>query len=56
MDGFALLGIFLVFYAFAVVAIAVKKPASIWEMGKIRMFRKYLNDGATVVFFYFWQY
>ena len=52
MNGLALLGIFLVIYAIAVVYIAAKKPQAIWNMGKIRMFRKVLGDNGTVIFFY----
>lgn len=52
MNGLALLGLFLVVYAVAVVAIAVKKPPSIWNMAKIRFFRKFLGEQGTVIFFY----
>ncbi|MBF7097147.1 hypothetical protein [Alkalibacter mobilis] len=52
MDGLALLGLFLIIYSFAVVALTVKKPKSIWEMAKIRMFRKILGEKGTVIFFY----
>lgn len=55
MDGLALLGIVLIFYAFAVLAIAIKKPTTIWEMKKIQMFIKYLGEKGTVYFFYFWS-
>lgn len=54
MNGLALLGIFLLFYAVAVVAIAVKKPEKIWDMKKIRVFRKVLGEQGTVIFFYIW--
>ena len=52
MNGLALLGIFLIIYAVAVVYIAAKKPEAIWNMAKIRMFRKILGDRGTVIFFY----
>lgn len=52
MNGLALLGIFLIIYAVAVVFITLKKPDSIWNMAKIRMFRKVLGDKGTEVFFY----
>jgi hypothetical protein len=52
MDLMALLGVFLVLYAGAVVFIAAKKPEGIWNMAKIRMFRKILGDSGTVIFFY----
>jgi hypothetical protein len=34
------------------VYIAAKKPPKLWEMAKIRMFRKVLGEQGTVVFFY----
>lgn len=52
MNGIALLGVFLVLYAGAVVFITVKKPEGIWNMAKIRMFRKVLGESGTVIFFY----
>jgi len=52
MNGLALLGLFLILYAGVVVVLAVKKPKSIWEMGKIRLFIKLLGDTGTVIFFY----
>lgn len=52
MNGLALLGLFLIVYAIAVVAIAVKQPPSIWNMAKIRLFRKFLGEQGTVIFFY----
>ncbi len=39
MNGRALLGLLLILYAIAVGAIAIKKPGSIWEMGKTRLSR-----------------
>lgn len=52
MDGLALLGIFLILYSVAVVWIAAKKPEKLWDMAKIRMFRKLLGEQGTVIFFY----
>jgi len=54
MNGWALLGIVLILYAVLVVYIAIKKPAKIWEMGKIQGFIKVLGDKGTVIFFYVW--
>jgi len=54
MNAWALLGIVLILYAVLVVYIAVKKPAKIWEMGKIQGFIKVLGDKGTVIFFYVW--
>lgn len=52
MDGLALLGLILIAYAVAVVFITLKKPEQIWNMGKIRMFRKILGEKGTDIFFY----
>jgi hypothetical protein len=52
MNGLALLGILLFIYAIAVIYITAKKPESIWNMAKIKMFRKILGEGGTVIFFY----
>lgn len=52
MDGFALLGILAFAYAGIVFFITVKKPEAIWNIGKIRGFRKVLGEKGTVLFFY----
>ena len=52
MNGLALLGLLLILYSVVVVVLAVKKPKSIWEMGKIQFFRKYLGENGTVILFY----
>lgn len=52
MDGLALLGILLLIYAAAVMWITLKKPSGIWDMAKIRFFRKTLGESGTVIFFY----
>ncbi len=52
MNGLALLGLFLILYSVVVVVLAIKKPKSIWEMGKIQFFIKLLGDRGTVIFFY----
>ena len=52
MNGLALLGLILILYAVVVVVLAVKKPKSIWEMGKIKLFIKLLGDKGTLVLFY----
>ena len=52
VNGLAILGLFLILYAVAVVAPAIKKPKSIWEMRKIQMFIKLLGDRGTVILFY----
>jgi hypothetical protein len=52
MKGYALLGLFLIIYGIALVGITMKKPKGVWEMAKIRMFRKVLGEQGTVIFFY----
>lgn len=52
MDGLALLGLLLIVYAAAVIFITVKKPEQIWNMAKIRMFRRLLGEKGTEIFFY----
>ena len=52
MNWLALLGLVLILYAAAIIYIAAKKPEKIWEMAKIRLFRKVLGDTGTVIFFY----
>lgn len=52
MDGLALLGLILLVYAGAVVYITLKKPEGIWNMAKIKMFRKILGEKGTEIFFY----
>ena len=52
MNGLALLGLFLVLYAVAIVVLTIKKPKTIWEMSKIKFFIKLLGDKGTVIFFY----
>jgi hypothetical protein len=51
MNWKGLLGLLLVVYAAAVVYITLKKPENIWNMAKIRMFRKVLGEKGTLVFF-----
>ncbi len=54
MNGWALLGIVLLMYAGIVFFITFKKPDKIWNIGKIRGFRKVLGEKGTIVFFYAW--
>lgn len=54
MNGLALLGLILLLYAVAVAFIALKKPKSIWDMGKIMAFRNKLGEKGTVIFFLIW--
>ena len=51
MNGWALLGLFLILYSVAVVFITLKKPENIWNMPKIKMFRKSLGEKGTKIFF-----
>ncbi len=46
-------GILAVLYAAAVVIITVIKPEKIWNMKKVKLFKKVLGDRGTEIFFYF---
>ncbi len=52
MNGWGLLGLILIFYAAVIVYITAKKPEKIWDMPKIKLFRKVLGEKGTVIFFY----
>lgn len=52
MNGLALLGIVLIVYSVAVFYITFKKPEAIWNMSKIKLFRKFLGEKGTEIFFY----
>ncbi len=52
MNGWALLGLLLAAYAVFAAYVAYKKPAGIWNMGKIRLFRKALGERGTEILFY----
>ncbi|NLY82832.1 MAG: hypothetical protein GX078_08780 [Clostridiales bacterium] len=54
MNWNPLLAILAIVYAVLVVFIAAKKPKSMWEMGKIKWFRKVMGEKGTVIFFYIW--
>jgi len=56
MNWQPLLGLFCFAYAAFVIYVgATKKPESIWEMGKVKMFRKVLGDKGTQIFFIIWS-
>lgn len=52
MNYMALIGILLVIYGVAVIGLTLKKPASIWDMKKIKLFIKLLGNKGTDVFFF----
>lgn len=52
MNGLALLGILALIYAGSVFFITFKKPDAIWNMAKVRGFRKVLGEKGTEIFFY----
>ncbi|MCF8008946.1 MAG: hypothetical protein K9K32_04195 [Halanaerobiales bacterium] len=54
MNTMALLGILALVYAIVVIIIAFKKPEKIWKMKKIEMFKNFLGENGTVIFFYIW--
>lgn len=51
MNWLALLGVLLAAYAVFVFYVSFKKPEKIWEMGKVKGFRKVLGEVGTMVLF-----
>lgn len=51
MNWLALLGVVLAAYAVFVFYVSFAKPEKIWEMGKVKGFRKALGEGGTVALF-----
>ncbi len=54
MNWNPLLGILALAYGGLVFFIAIKKTPAIWDMAKVRGFRKVLGDKGTEIFFYIW--
>ena len=54
MNWYPLLALLAFAYTVAVFWIAIKKPVKLWDMAKIRVFRKLLGDRGTEIFFYIW--
>jgi uncharacterized membrane protein len=54
VEPLLLLAIFLFVYGALVIAIAIFKPGSIWQMAKIQGFVKLMGDTGTRVFFIIW--
>lgn len=54
MNWQPLAGLLAILYAVMVVYITMQKPAKIWNMKKIEMFKKGLGEKGTVIFFYIW--
>ena len=54
MNVYPLIGIVLIAYALLVLYIAFARPVKIWDMSKIKLFRKYLTDKGTIAFFLIW--
>lgn len=52
MNWYPLLALLCFAYVGLVLWITIKKPAKIWEMGKIQMFIKLLGEKGTEIFFY----
>ena len=52
MNRLALLGILAFVYGGLVFFITFKKPEKIWNIGKIKGFRKVLGEKGTEIFFY----
>lgn len=53
MNWYPLLGLLALAYGgFVIYLAATKKPAAIWNMGKIQAFVKVLGEKGTITFFY----
>ena len=48
------LGIILIVYGLAVIAITFLKPPAIWNIKKIQGFVSALTETGTAIFFYIW--
>ena len=50
--GMLILGIFMILYGVFVIFLSItKKPATIWNMGKVQAFVKFLGETGTKIFF-----
>jgi hypothetical protein len=54
MNWDALWGILAAGYGVFVVFVAKTKLPAIWNMGKVKGFKKVLGEKGTVIFFYIW--
>lgn len=52
MNWYPLLALLCFAYVGLVVWIAVKKPPKLWNLGKVKAFRKLLGETGTVIFFF----
>jgi len=52
MNWKPLVGLLLLAYGALCVLWGIKKPQKIWEMGKIKAFRKVLGEKGTVILFF----
>ena len=52
MNWYPLLALLCFAYVGLVLWIAIKKPAGLWNMGKIEFFKKVLGERGTEIFFY----
>ncbi len=55
MRGTMFLGLILIIYAVFVIYITVKRPKTIWQMKKIKVFINVLGEKGTVIFFFGWS-
>ena len=55
MNWYPVLGLLALAYAALCIYLGVaKKPAALWNMGKIQAILKVLGEKGTVIFFIFW--
>ncbi len=52
MNWNPLVGLVALAYGALCIFWAIKKPVKIWDMAKIKIFRKVLGEKGTVIFFY----
>ncbi len=48
-------GLVLILYAFFVIYITIKRPKSIWQMKKIKIFINLIGERGTVILFFVWS-
>jgi len=48
-------GLLLIFYALIVIYITIKRPKSIWQKKKIKIFINLIGERGTVILFFVWS-
>ncbi len=55
MKSTTLGGLLLIFYALIVIYITIKRPKSIWQKKKIKIFINLIGERGTVILFFVWS-